>query len=251
MEHGITFACGAEIPPGEANLATVRNGLLTASAGAIDRIFPAGTWSSRLPRAGNPAALALRAADEPARRRIWVNGHQVGSINALQRREPFNVLEHDPLLTELLGLFAAFPELCHADLRIRGFFDGDESATWVGGDVCRKAIQTSQVTGRIAFYDFGPRCLKPVERAGLEHFPCLAVEGMVVAMSMPHPPESADSFEPQHGHKPRSWGKLLPGWHLIPGADGTLRAHGPAAPEDGLPLPAGSSLDEEGFLISR
>ena len=29
-----------------------------------------------------------------------------------------------------------------------------------------------------------------------------------------------------------------------------LHAHGPAAPAEGLPLPAGSSLDAEGFLIA-
>ena len=33
-------------------------------------------------------------------------------------------------------------------------------------------------------------------------------------------------------------------------ADGTLRAYGPAAPAEGLPLPAGSSLDPAGFLIA-
>jgi acyl-[acyl-carrier-protein]-phospholipid O-acyltransferase/long-chain-fatty-acid--[acyl-carrier-protein] ligase len=251
LAHGITFACGEEIPPGEATMKTVRDGLLKASAGAIERIFPVTAWSSRLPRGRSSAARAVRAMDGPARRRVWINGHQIGSVNALQRRVTFNVLDHDPVLTDLPGLFAAFPELWHVDLRIRGSFDGDESATWVGGDVCREIIQTTQVTGAIAFYDFGSRCLKPVERAGLVHFPCLAVDGMVVAMSMPHPPESADSFERQHGHKPRSWGKLLPGWYLVPDADGTLRAHGPAAPEAGLQLPAGSWLDEEGFLIAR
>ena len=32
--------------------------------------------------------------------------------------------------------------------------------------------------------------------------------------------------------------------------DGTLHAHGPAAPPEGLPLPAGATLDAEGFLRS-
>jgi hypothetical protein len=134
-------------------------------------------------------------------------------------------------------------------VRIRKSFNGAESATWIGGDVLRGSIQSSQITAEIVFYDFGTKALKPVERAGLSHFPCLAVKGTVVAMSMPHPAESSDNFEPQHGHKPRSWGKALPGWHFIKRpADGTIHAHGPAATEAGLPLPAKCYLDAEGFV---
>ena len=35
--------------------------------------------------------------DEDTRRRMWVNGHQIGMVNALQRRQPFHVLKDDPL----------------------------------------------------------------------------------------------------------------------------------------------------------
>jgi hypothetical protein len=70
-------------------------------------------------------------------------------------------------------------------------------------------------------------------------------------MSMPHPPPSQDSFEPQHGHLPNSWGKLLPGWHLRQDPSGVLRAHGPAAPDEGLPLPDGCHMNEEGFLVAK
>ena len=98
------------------------------------------------------------------------------------------------------------------------------------------------------FYDFGHRALEPVYRAGLLHCPCLAVDGAVIAMSMPDPPLAAADSEPQAGRKPGSWGKLLPGWFLLPSENGHLRAHGPAAPGEGLELPAGTSLDPQGFL---
>jgi hypothetical protein len=181
---------------------------------------------------------------------MWINGHQIGMINALQRSQPFHALKGDPVLTSLPGLFAAFPELFRAALRIHETFDGGANATWVGGDMLRDALQTTQITGRIVFFHFGARALKPVERAGLCHCPCLAVDGTVVAMSMPDPPASTDNFEAQHGHKPGSWGKLLPGWRLQCSKEGLLHAHGPAAPAEGLPLPTGSSLDAEGFLIA-
>jgi hypothetical protein len=120
----------------------------------------------------------------------------------------------------------------------------------VGGDVLRRAIQSSQITvPTMEFFDFGTMALKPVERAGLAHRPCLAVAGVVVAMSMADPPPCAENFAPQHGHKPRSWGKLLPGWYLGKAEDGSWRAFGPAAPETGVGLPAGCQADGEGFLI--
>ena len=70
-------------------------------------------------------------------------------------------------------------------------------------------------------------------------------------MSMPDPPRLDAGGIPQPGHKAGTWGKLLPGWFLITGEEGGIRAHGPAAPEAGLPLPAGCFLDAEGFLTAR
>ncbi len=248
--HGMTLAFGTEIAPGKANLDSVHHGILTTSAEAIGSRFAGRRALTRMPRANNPAARAFRLLDEDVRRRMWANGHQIGMINALQRCQPFHALKGDPVLTLLPGLFAAFPELFRADLRIHETFNGDANSTWVGGDLLRDALQTTQIIGRIVFYHFGARALIPVERAGLCHCPCLAVDATVVALSMPDPPESTDNFEAQRGHKPRSWGKLLPGWHLQRSEDGVLHAHGPAAPAGGLPLPAGSSLDAEGFLIA-
>ena len=250
MPHGITFAYGEPIRPQEANLETVRQGMLIASSEAISHIHGTREWSSRRPKASNISTAAFCELDEPSRRRAWANGHQVACINAIQRRQPICVLENDPLLTQVPGLLAAFPDLFASELRILPFFVGDRAATWVGSDLLRTAIQTSQITAEIAFYHFGSKALKPVERAGLGHYPCLEINGTVVSMSMPHPPASADSFEPQHGHILNSWGKLLPGWYIIPQEDGTLLACGPAAPDGGVPLPAGCSMDAEGFIVA-
>ena len=126
--------------------------------------------------------------------------------------------------------------------------NGDVTAAWVGGDLLRREIGHTQLTGELVFYDFGQRALEPVHRAGLLHCPCLAVDGMVIAMSMPHPQKPTADGEDQTGHKLGTWGKLLPGWFLLPDETGGLRAHGPAAPEEGLPLPAKSFLDAEGYL---
>jgi hypothetical protein len=156
------------------------------------------------------------------------------------------MLANDPLITQIPGLTAAFAALFRAPLVLREQFDGDHDAVWVGGDLVRHEINYSQITANdIVFYDFGDDALKPLERAGLSHCPCLAVDGLVVAMSMPHPPQSmAEGLEPQPGHKKDTWGRLLPGWFLL-----DHQAHGPAAPPQGLPLPEKARLDDGGFLI--
>ncbi|MDP3849418.1 MAG: MFS transporter [Luteolibacter sp.] len=252
MEHGITMAFGKAIAPKCANQPSVRDGMMAASSDAISRRFASRRWSRRLPGAKNPAASAFRAADASCRRMMWINGYQLGMINALPRRRTFHIMKDDPLLTELPSLTAAFPVLFHAELRIRETFEGDDDAVWVGGDVLRHALEFSQITAsHVVFYDFGSRALSPIERAGLCHYPGLVAGDRVISMSMPNPPPSAQGIESQLGHKPGSWGKLLPGWHLERCEEsGTLRVHGPAAPAGGLPLPIACSLDAEGFLVS-
>ncbi len=246
--RGIMVAPGREIDPGTADLANVRQGLLLASAEAIAKRFEAPVWGTRVPRGKSKAIENFRAGGESARRRMWANGHQIGQIHALQRRQPFAVLNDDPVPSDLPGLRLTFPELFGAAVKTRDVFDGEHAASWVGGDRLRAALGSTQLSGGIVFYDFGQRALEPVYRAGVRHCPCLAVEGMVIAMSMPDPASPADASEAQPGHKPATWGKLLPGWFLLPAENGGLRAHGPAAPEEGLPLPAGCFLDAEGFL---
>jgi hypothetical protein len=64
------------------------------------------------------------------------------------------------------------------------------------------------------------------------------VNGLVVAMSLIDPPMPDVRCEFQSGHKPDSWGKLLPGWHIT---GGKLFPGGHA-------LPDGAKLDGECFL---
>jgi len=251
LKHGITVAFGENMSPDDASIESVRHGILRASSDALARRFSGRSWSRRMPRGQNPAIAAFRVADDRSRRRLWVNGHQIGMINALPWRRTIHLLKDDLAVAGLTSLTAAFPALFGAAIRLHDHFDGAHDAAWVGGDFLRGEIQYSQITASlIVFHDFGTQALKPVERAGLCHCPGLAVQGMVLAMSMPHPPPPADDLPPQLGHKPRSWGKLLPGWHVgCHPQNGAPVVMGPAAPHHGLPLPAGCSLDAEGFLV--
>lgn len=250
LPYGMTVAFGREIRPEDGDLETVRQGLLAASAAAVGRRFENPAWGKRVPRGRGEAARRYQASDEPGRRRIWANGHQIGQVNGLQRRQPFHVLEGDASLSGLLGVLLAFPELFGAECVVHDTVNGDLAGAWVGGDQMRGEFARTQLSAEIVFFDFGARSLEPVYRAGVLHCPCLAAGGMVIAMSMPHPRKPTAGSEEQTGHKPGTWGKLLPGWFLDASETGRPRAFGPAAPENGLALPTGCFLDAEGFLNS-
>ena len=248
LPYGMTVAFGREIQPQDANLETVRQGLLVASASAVAERFSATKWSTRIPSEGNVATAAFRASSETTRRRMWINGHQIGQINALQRRTPFFVLHNDPVLSQILGLTLTFPELFKVPLKICDSVNGNQSAAWIGGHRLRKMLGSISITQQIEFYDFGADALTAFCSPGLIHCPCLAVDGIVIAMSMPDPARPTADSEPQRGRKPGTWGKLLPGWFLLPAGSGHLHVHGPAASEEGLELPLGAYFDAEGFL---
>ena len=242
---GIIVALGHQIHPETVDLKIVRQEMLAASAEAIAKRFESPRWGTRLPR-GNDTAL--KNLGEAAIRRVWVNGHQISQVSTLQWRQAFSILNDDPVPASLPGLRLAFPSLFGAEVKSHDRVNGELAATWVGGDRLREVLGQTQLSSAIVFYDFGQQALDSVGRAGLLHCPCLAVDGMIVAMSMPDPTKPWTDSEPQLGHKPGTWGKLLPGWYLLPSEGGSLRAHGPAAPENGLELPAGAFLDAEGFL---
>ncbi|MES2922907.1 MAG: MFS transporter [Verrucomicrobiota bacterium] len=246
--YGLAIAFGEEIQPKQGDLETVRQGLLVAAAAALARRFASPGWGSRMPRGKGPAIESFRASGESVRRRLWINGHQISQVNALQRRQPFHVLKGDPVLSGLPAVLLTFPGLFEATVIKCDSSDGVHAASWVGGDHLREMLGCTQLSKEIVFYDFGPRALEPVYRADLRHCPCLAINGVVIAMSMPDPPAATGDSEPQPGHRPGTWGKLLPGWFLLPAENGLLRVHGPAAPEEGIELPEGTSLDPEGFL---
>ncbi|MGL5019149.1 MAG: MFS transporter [Luteolibacter sp.] len=248
LPYGMTVAFGREIRPEDGDLETVRRGLLAASVAAVGRRFESPAWGKRTPKKGGVVLAGQQVDDGSTRRRMWVNGYQIGQVNGLQRRQPFHVLNGDSSVTGLAGVLLAFPELFGAECKLHEGVNGDLAGAWVGGDPLRRAFARTQLSAEIVFYDFGEKAMEPILRAGLLHCPCLAVDGVVIAMSMPHPPKPTDGSEGQRGHKLGTWGKLLPGWVLDRSETGTLMAYGPAAPENGLLLPGGCFLDAEGFL---
>lgn len=233
LRYGLSIAFGRAIPPKEADLERVRLGMLEASSQALDH---------------RTAHFHMA----PARRAIRANALQLAQVNALQRKQPVHLLDGDPLPGRLPAL-AVFSKLQHAPLAASpalvppsGTLPGGD--LWLGGEALRDLIENSPPREKPAvFFDFSPRAAVPLDRPDWIHCPCLAIDGIIVAMSMPDPPLPVPTSQPQCGQKPGTLGILLPGFAVVK-SETALQLRGPAAPE-GLALPQGSRIDDEGFVV--
>jgi acyl-[acyl-carrier-protein]-phospholipid O-acyltransferase/long-chain-fatty-acid--[acyl-carrier-protein] ligase len=211
--YGLSIAIGEEISE-KPDLALVQKAMLKASAEAVAGRFPEKT--------------------APAR----INGHQLTQLDALPRGGTLHVLEGDKM-HGVLDSLEEFAQQTKARIVTEKSFNPDSGSIWIGRETLRNCIVAADSPRElIRFFDFSKHALTPLEKDGVTHLPCLAVEGMVIAMSLPHPPAPNNTGEFQAGNKPDSWGKLLPGWHI----------EGGKVFPGGLPLPEGAILDRECFL---
>ena len=223
VPYGIGVAFGLPIEPAAARLEAIHRGLHEASAAAL---------ASRLP--------AWR--DAPAPR---ANGYQIGQINALPRRRDFARLTEDAEI-DALPAFAEFSRHFRAPLRVHASPDGAPELSWVGGNALRSAIETgARPTSPAVFYDFSGRAMEPLDQPGWTHCPCLAVGGVVVAMSFPDPPAPDKKSKPQQGSRGNALGVLLPGFSILRNG---RAVSGPATGGEILDLPDGMRVSADGFV---
>jgi acyl-[acyl-carrier-protein]-phospholipid O-acyltransferase/long-chain-fatty-acid--[acyl-carrier-protein] ligase len=249
LRYELTMAFGEPLAPASTDLEGLRDAMLKTSAQAIDARFKAPAWWVRVPRGASAAVARVRGLGAAERRRLWINGYQIGQVNALQRRHAYGALAGDPVPDALPGLSLAFPELYNAVLEMSDGVPHNAAGAWVGGEMLRAALATVAADAQPVFYDFSGLADIPLGHPGVLHCPCLARDGVVVAMSMPDPAMVPTLKDAQSGRKPGTWGRLLPGWFLVQAADGQITAHGPAAPDAGIGLPHGCFLDADGFLV--
>lgn len=243
LRYGIRAAFGPPMDPSAFSLAELREALNHCAADAYSSRFRSDTWEQRTPSTDRARWDKLTSAD---RHRLWLNGYQLGQIHALQRRQAFSVLTTEAGTDAVPAAVHAFAFLFKADLTPRD--TANHGGAWVGGAELRKRLETTTPAAETVFFDFSPQAFHPLDRPGITHCPCLAIGGIIVAMSMPDPPRPPYLQDVQTGTKAGSWGKLLPGCSVIRDADGRLRVHGPAAPPEGIALPAGSAIDDESYV---
>jgi acyl-[acyl-carrier-protein]-phospholipid O-acyltransferase/long-chain-fatty-acid--[acyl-carrier-protein] ligase len=190
------------------------------------------------------SAMHSRLDSWPRETEAQANGYQLGQINALPRRATWFSLAHDaeiaslPALDQFCRLFKARRESVSA-------FPAAASGRWVGGAVLRESFDQGAVGGSGVFFDFSPRALDPIESSTWVHCPCLAIDGVILAMSFPDPPCPTAGSRPQAGRMPGTWGQLLPGFAVS--ADGRTLS-GPALKGGTLSLPDGIGVDDSGWV---
>ena len=218
IPYGLSIAVGAEITGAKPVRADVQAALMKASAIAVTRRF------SKDP---NPEKI---------------NAHQITQLGALPRRATFHVLESDNGLAETGAVLHCFAKMTGGKLVSEKSFDLTRGGLWIGASGLREQIENAEkIADGMTFYDFSAKACVPIGKHGFNHFPCLSLRGLVVAMSMPHPPPHSESSNFQAGNKPGSFGKILPGWYL---------ENGNLFPGN-IPLPRRMELDTEGFLVSH
>lgn len=170
------------------------------------------------------------------------SAHRLTQIDAIPRRSTIHLLKDESDLLPLLPTLRAFCRATHSHLIEHPTFSPHHGPIWLGSTTLRTQIQatpTPTLTSPIHFHDFSPSAPTPLEKNHLLHLPALAIGPDIIAISMPHPPLPSPSSSFQPGHKPHSYGKLLPGLHI--------ESH--TIHPGSHPLPTGTSLDVDSFLI--
>ena len=217
VPYGLSIAVGSEITSEKPTCAEVQAALMKASSEAIALRFTKGSTSAQL------------------------NAYRMTQLEAIPRAAALHILRDElhPYLIASLGEFAGMTK---GRLVTHECFGPLLGKHWIGGDTLHKQIsETLNLEKKIIFHDFGTLVLLPLEKENLTHLACYAVGGDVISMSLPHPSKPIPTSTFQSGHKPNSWGKILPGWYL---SDGMIFP-------GNLSLPDGANLDVEGFVVKR
>ena len=250
IPYGITVAFGSVMDSAGANIPLVRAALLRCSAEAVSERFRESDLLHRLPRGHGEIFDRFRMLDSDTRRRMWINGYQLGQIAALPRNREIHILSDCLIRSVDYGPLVAFSELYHSPLRVHERLNNGQGENWIGGIKLREQLKNSALPMNLTFYDFSEVAHCPLITAGVTHLPCLAINGIIVATSLPMARAASHHGDLQNGIKAHSRGKLLPGFYLVEGGTEPLRIHGPSAPEEGLQMTAGTLVDAEGFIIA-
>jgi acyl-[acyl-carrier-protein]-phospholipid O-acyltransferase / long-chain-fatty-acid--[acyl-carrier-protein] ligase len=215
VPYGLSIAVGEEITSEKPTCAELQAALMKTSSDAVALRFAKGASAAQL------------------------SAYRMTQLEAIPRGARLHILEGE-LPSSLIASLEGFAEMTRGHVVKHACFGPLPGGHWIGGETLRQQIaDTDRLDNPITFHDFGANALLPLGKENLTHLPCYAVGGDVISMSMPHPAKPLATSTFQAGHKPGSWGKILPGFYLS----------GANVFPGNLPLPAGAGLDEEGFLV--
>ncbi|MGJ8642883.1 MAG: MFS transporter [Luteolibacter sp.] len=212
IPYPLSIAIGEEITSTKPTRAEVQAALMKASTEAVARRFA---------KKGTPTQISA---------------HRLTQLNAIPRGSEIHIIEGE---VDFIPTLEEFCRTTNSHLVKHECFAPLLGKIWIGTTKLRTQIEsTSTLENEIHFHDFSTSAAKPIEKENLLHLPALAIGSEIIAMSMQHPPIPETSKSSQSGHKPGSYGKVLPGFHL---ENRTIQP-------GNHPLPVGTTLDGECFL---
>lgn len=228
LPYPLTVAVGEPISASNASAQLLRAELQRAGAKALEH---------------RSRRLIHRKGDDA---RYWINGLQIGQVNALARRADLCMWEHDPTAQSLRSIHTGFAGI-FGNRILMGANEVLNTATRVGGKSTREIlVEAGADAAPGVFYDFAfAAAAMPPQ---ILHCACYERDGIVIAMSMPDPPAGVETSNPQFGSKAGTLGLLLPGFYLDDADTAAPRLLGPALGAQGMLLPPGTRCDERGFL---
>jgi acyl-[acyl-carrier-protein]-phospholipid O-acyltransferase / long-chain-fatty-acid--[acyl-carrier-protein] ligase len=175
----------------------------------------------------------------------WLNGFQLGQINAIKRGVTFAMWQEDEMSQSLTSFSVGFASLYKNKIVVseQGLRN---SAIWVGGRKTRELLQTiPNLPHDSVFYDFSGDTNDLL--SNMIHCHCLVIDKIVIAMSMPNPPLGAATSSTQFGMKPNSSGIILPGFTIKKNDDQFVIAGISLIRE--VILPKEILIDEQDFIF--
>lgn len=190
--------------------------------------------------------LIKHANDEECLNKYWINAQQLQRVNALQPHEMM-LTSVGPDEPQEIVVSVFWPILTGTPIFL--LTDSDtvipaEIRQMAGGNYLRKRLYHLIPQKRMPFYDFSgqPDLALPNTRWK----PCYCTpQGIVLAMSMSHSVFRLDDGTVQLGMRPRTRGRLLPGFYLRDHTQSTFLG---ASLAQEYSLPPNLYLDESGFL---
>ena len=170
-----------------------------------------------------------------------VGAQRLASCGAILWGEVLDLLEGE-LDAGVCGTLGEFAKLTGGRVKLHKGFTEKAGRNWVGGPLLRGEIENAGELGEgIVFREFGEVAASGFPRKNVTQFACLALDGVIVSVSMADPPREWEESLYQAGQRAGGWGKLLPGLYV---EDGLIQPVG-------VRLPEGVVLDDGGFLVRK
>ena len=262
LQYGVTVNWGAPMPYSEANTDRVRHDLLELGMLAFKERAQLENPEKTI-RKANAKILAgdklawksllesARELPESGQYHLVYNGLQLSESHAICRGDVV-AIRLDELENLSLSLGVLFPVLAKLKLIIisdnttaddlRRWDESYPITSFIGGEKLNQQLNQAGVKAA-EFYHVGGQI------ADQGHYPVYGVNGIVVALSMPHPVAITTTNQFQSGWKKGTYGRMLPGF--------ALRNEDEAAELTSIHLPKTSTaiihsiIDKEGFILIR